>query len=333
VPRINNSATLLANGLVLVVGGFDETAGMPTASAELYDPASETWRLTGSMTTPRSEHTATPLPNGLVLVTGGFAPTDAPEFLASAELYDPTTEKWRVTASMDRGRAAHTATLLPNGLVLVVGGSAELYDPRTETWRPIGTITHARFGHTATLLPDGRVLVAGASPLLTPDASESAELYDPATDTWRLAVEPPRSLEGQSATLLPNGLVLVAGGLQGGDSGSSEDFAAASLYDPVGDTWRETSSMSAARSFHTATMLSDGRVLIVSGSAELYDPETETWHDAGVPIVSRRGHTATVLQSGLVLIAGGYADGQHNMPLPVVELFDPSAALSLAVGR
>ena len=154
------TATLLPDGRVLVAGGYNGTT--PVASAELYDPATGLWTLTGSLAIIRYGHTATLLPNGKVLVTGGF---ENP----SAELYDPATGTWSATGSPAAKRAFATATLLPNGKALVAGGfsgsgyveSAELYDPATGLWTLTGSLATARELHTATLLPNGTVLVAG----------------------------------------------------------------------------------------------------------------------------------------------------------------------------
>jgi hypothetical protein len=129
---------LLPNGQVLVVGGLGTDGVTHLASAELYDPATGSWRETGSMAHERSSHTATLLPNGQVLVAGGIGDCCPVPFWASAELYDPATGTWTETGSMATGRDLHTATLLPNGQVLVAGGgnfpggilrSAELYTP------------------------------------------------------------------------------------------------------------------------------------------------------------------------------------------------------------
>jgi large repetitive protein len=208
-PRQSYSATLLPDGKVLVVGGIDSSG--VSASAELYDPAAGTWTSTGSMATPRAGFTATLLPDGRVLVAGGgksVADKNGSVFVvASAELYDPASGTWTATGSMVTPREGHTATLLPDGRVLVTGGlrsslkwneqlvtsadSAELYDPASGTWTRTASMVAPREGHTATLLPAGRVLVAGGiDPHGNTDPSgngtykallTSAELYDPGT--------------------------------------------------------------------------------------------------------------------------------------------------------
>jgi hypothetical protein len=130
---------LLPNGKLLVAAGIGHDGDL--ASAELYDPASETWTLTGSLATARDQHTATLLSNGKVLVAGGFGP------LANAKLYDPASGTWAVTRNLVNARFLHTATLLPNGKVLVTGGlgtagyltRAELYDVGlgfSSVWKP-----------------------------------------------------------------------------------------------------------------------------------------------------------------------------------------------------
>jgi len=137
VARADFTATLLTNGQVLVVGGRD-TLYTPLASAELYNPATGSWTSTGSLHTARVQHTATLLQNGQVLVAAGYNDNISPPFLASAELYNPSTGAWTSTGSLHAARLEHTATLLQNGQVLVVGGldsnynvlaSAELYTP------------------------------------------------------------------------------------------------------------------------------------------------------------------------------------------------------------
>lgn len=172
LARVGHTATLLPDGHVLVVGSGTPT-GDVVASAELYDPSSGTWSNTGRMAEGRAGPTATLLPDGRVLVVGG---TDGGNSfrnaLASAEIYDPVTGTWSGAASMHTDRQHHTATLLPDGTVLVTGGtgsdgpniaSAEIYDPGRDTWSAIGDMHEDRAGHSATLLQNGNVLVAGAT--------------------------------------------------------------------------------------------------------------------------------------------------------------------------
>jgi len=178
--------TVLTSGKALIeggIGGHSESTGI----AELYDPDTGLWSLTGSLNTAREEQTATLLPNGMVLVAGGYN-TDLTT-IASAELYDPATSVWTATGSMVQDRNRHTATLLSNGLVLVAGGvgqfdgfltEAELYDPTTGIWTVTGSMNDARADYPATLLPSGLVLVAAGG---VPNAVNSAELYDPGIAT------------------------------------------------------------------------------------------------------------------------------------------------------
>lgn len=206
----NHTATLLGNGQVLFVGGYDYI-NHTMYPGFLYDPTNGTWFGTYAPGTFRILHTATLLPDGKVLIAGGetngsFLPS------ATCMLFDPATEGWTNTGAMSTGRMAHTATLLQNGKVLVVGGdygvsNAELYDPATGTWSATGSMSISRSYHTATLLPDGKVLVVGGNSALS-----SAELYDPVAGTWSLTSPLNVARYHHTASLLPNGDVLIAGG-------------------------------------------------------------------------------------------------------------------------
>ena len=285
--RILHTATLLPDGKVLVAGGADsisETSVNALATAELYDPATGSWTATGPMIDPRAHHTATLLADGKVLVAGGSGSAAGTDSLATAELYDPATGTWTVTETMIEARTYHTATLLPDGRVLVAGGSgsrgpqlasAELYDPGTGSWSATGRMVVDRSGHSATLLQDGRVLVLGGSSAPpTPSPSATAGLYDPRTGSWTAAESMNGEHIGGTATLLDDGSVLVAGGGSSGSSGGEE------LYDPSTGSWIGTATMLVVRSGHMATLLDDGSVLVAGGSspggllatAELYEP-------------------------------------------------------------
>jgi N-acetylneuraminic acid mutarotase len=251
---------------------------------------------------------------------------------------------WSPTGDLITARWSHTATLLPDGTVLVAGGSgtgsslasAELYDPATGTWTATGSLVNARQNYTATLLPDGTVLVAGG---LNDDVPrKSAELYDPASGIWTETGDLANARYAHTATLLPNGKVLVAGGSNGGGSGGAE------LYDPASGTWTETGSLRNKRQDHTATLLPNGKVLIVGGmhrfvflaSAELYDPANASWTETGSLATARHLHTATLLPNGKVLVAGG--QGPDSNFTASAELYDPASGTwtetgSLAIAR
>jgi hypothetical protein len=197
-----------------------------------------------------------------------------------------SSSSWSNTGSLNSFRVRHTATLLLNGKVLVVGGnynsnlsSTELYDPATGMWTQTGSMLTARTRHIAVLLPNGKVLVAGGLDSIGA-YTNTAEIYDPSTGTWSATggMTTPRS--PHTSTLLSSGKVLVAGGFGNGYLSSAE------LYDPVSGTWSSTGAMNHARAEHTMTLLSNGRVLVVGGlnssspppltTAEIYDPATSS---------------------------------------------------------
>jgi Galactose oxidase, central domain len=272
--RDAHTATLLSNGKVLVAGGEEVNErgfSVLLASAELYDPGSGLFSLTGSMVTGRELHTATMMSNGKVLIAGG---EDARGYaVARAETYDPAMSAFVPTGSMGVGRYGHTATALPGGDVLIAGGeridedgfdialsSAEIYDPTTGRFHPTGSMRVARKHHTATVLRDGQVLLAGGEDN-NGHALESAELYNPGSGTFRTTGRMMNAHDSGTATLLGDGNVLVAGGF----SGASGVTAAAELYEPGSGRFVDTGIMHIAREFFTATLMSDGRVLMVGG--------------------------------------------------------------------
>jgi len=234
---------------------------------------------------------------------------------------------WTASGDLATARTRHTATLLPNGKVLVAGGAnasgdlaqAELYDPATGTWAPVASMLAARSVHTATLLPNGKVLVAGGFGAVT-----QAELYDPDANTWTATGSLTQGRLAHTATLLANGSVLVAGG-------TSSASTNAEIYNPATGTWTATGSLGQGRFYHAATLLPGGKVLVAGGtpngdigftSAELYDPASGTWAATGALATGRYGATATLLPNGTVLLLGGGGAGATF--LNVAELYDPA---------
>jgi hypothetical protein len=363
--RRAHTATLLPNGTVLIAGGFGGYVNSGNwdvlNSAEIYDPATKALATTGGLNTPRAGHTATLLPNGKVLIVGGETPignTGYFQDLTSAELYDPATGVFTPTGNLSNARYAHTATLLPNGNVLIVGGyveegfgseaSAELYDPATGTFTPTGSLSVARGGGSATLLNDGTVLVVGGASGF--DIWDTSEIYDPASGVFSAGPSLPTTLNGQSAILLNNGKVLIAGGTTNWIS--STVLSSMMLYDPATRTFSSAASLAVARMSPTFTLLDNGSVLIVGGdstseskpynTAELYDPSNQIFIGAGAtanPYLcygcfdypGLPDHTATLLNDETVLIVGGIVSGVVEryglaFPVPTTLQISPASA-------
>jgi hypothetical protein len=357
-----HTATLLANGKVLVAGGANRASDSHCiggiVSAELYDPdAAGFFSPTGALTAARYAHTATLLQNGKVLVAGGFGVTSDCQDVGvqaqnTAELYGPVTGSFNKTGNMTFPRGGHTATLLTDGKVLVAGGgdqggggtgsaSAELYDPSTGVFTQTGSMAVARFRHTATLLQNGKVLIVGGVPLDSSNPTSTAELYDLATGSFTATGGMTTAREEHTATLLTDGKVLIVGGespvtgirpdvtavirLCWGPLSDLQATATAEVYDPSTGLFSTTGSMSEARSSHTATLLPSGNVLIAGGgddnsTAELYDPTTSSFSITGGMEVGRSGHSATLLPDivgGILLVVGGGS----FVPIATAELF------------
>jgi Abnormal spindle-like microcephaly-assoc'd, ASPM-SPD-2-Hydin/Galactose oxidase, central domain/NHL repeat len=343
--RAEHTATLLNNSNVLVTGGLFLSSGetqATTGTAEIYNASTGTWATTGTMTAQRSQHAAALLTTGAtagqVLVTGGVS-LAADSVLATAELFNPATGTFTATTgNMTSARYDHTATVLQNGEVLITGGrtvssggaavaSAELFNPATGTFTATGSMTAARFNHTATLLGSGMVLITGGKS----DGStylDTGELYNPTSGTFTAitsTMSTPR--EAHTATLLQDGTVLIAGG---GIStvGTITVTGSADIYNATANSFTPTTgSLSVPRGYHTATLLSNGTVVLAGGgnssdpsvgefqalsSVEIYNPTTKTF-SFGASLNFARGYdAATLLNTGAVLTEGGFNGTNQN---------------------
>jgi hypothetical protein len=294
VGRYGHTATLLASGKVLIVGGY--AANGPIASAELYDPIAKTFSPTGSMQVARARHTATLLRNGKVFIYGLMNELD---INVAGEIFDPATGQFTSILPIDYAEHAHTATLLANGKVIIAGGGKNptkdvtVFDSATGLFTGGGTLLSPRAGHTAMLLPDGGVLVVGGI-----SAAVYAERYDPTTGTSAVIDPRPVTRTEHAAIVLASGKLLVAGGWPG-------PLASAELFNPLTNAFSPTGSLSAAAGDFNLVALPSGLVLAAGmAPANLYDPATGTFASLGEG-TARPFSTATALQDGSILIVGG----------------------------
>lgn len=289
--RVAAEAVRLRGGSILIVGGQD-TNGAAIASVELYDPITGLFSPTGPLQTARLNPTVTRLKDGRVLVAGGYGGASGDVPLATAEIYDPESGRFKETDAMSTARRNATSSRLRDGSILVAGGyngeavnAPEIFNPRTERFTRADEMSSARRYPTATLLPGGEVWLAGGFATAKGNPLNSSERFQSSGWSWlkgagrfvtsgNMATARGR----HTATRLGQKSVLIAGGLDG-----VKPLASAELYDIASQTFSTTSSMQTPRYRHTATPLPNGMVLIAGGAdesvalatAELFDPNTQ----------------------------------------------------------
>lgn len=266
-PRDGHTATILPSGDVLLIGGYSGEGEPPLATAELFVAATGNVVPAGQMSLGRGGHMAAALPGGRVLITGGFVGRRT--FTDSAEIWEPSTQSFEMAGAMSIPRAAGTATPLGDGSVLVAGGesrpglgvdSTEIYRPQTDVWTPGPSLAEPRFKHAAVALADGSVLIVGGTTddelLLT-----GIERYD------GVAIRPAGMLGerrykfADAVAVLPDGRVAIPGGGRTGETYDPPSGQTAPLAGPSG---RRTS-------FATATLLTNGSLLVFGGYDERID--------------------------------------------------------------
>lgn len=281
----------------------------------------------------RSEAASASLNDGRAYIAGGWS-DDGTTVLASAQIYDATTNTWTSACDLPAPRTGAVAVTEANGHVLIFAGVAETgelaatvfeFDPGTNTCSSVGVLNRARRYFTATLLNDGTVLITGG--VDTSYASQAdAEVYDPVTNTSTVVGDMSIARQNQTATLLPNGNVLIAGGYDA----SGIPTADLDLYDPMSQTFINAGQMLSARALQAAALLPSGDVLFAGGvdatnkvqaSAELFDPSSGTASSLPDLGTERRAAAVAVLPTGAVLIAGG--QDRNYVPLSSAETFNP----------
>ncbi len=253
--------------------------------------------------------------------------------------------------SMLLSRYNHTATLLEDGRVLVVGGtidgrmsigSCEIYDPDEDSWKAAANLEQKRMRHSAELLPSGKVLVSGGyvgteegHPSLLMDYNRTdayslstTEIFDPLSDTWEAGPELGQIGFWQASQVLPDGRVLLMGGI-------NEEVGAVAyceIFDPDDNIWSDAAPMNIPRARAIVTLLDDGSVLVTGGhdaidkvpfdSCERYYPDEDRWEVVSPMNRGRGYHSAVLLNDGQVLVSGGFS----GLDLPDWqdgEIYDP----------
>jgi len=275
--RGGHTATLLTNGKVLFTGGFTEYVTDRTlSSAELYDPQTGRFEAVASMSAKRSWHNATRLDDGRVLIVGGFD-NRVPVFgtyLSSAEIFNPASGSFSPVSAMSIPRIWFSSTKLQDGTVLIAGGSdgydrwtgaAEIYNPHSQTFTAVGSMSVPRWITQSALMDNGHVLFPGGN-IRSDVSTTSSEVYSLLTQSFAITSAMNTARQGATVTALRSGNVLVAGGVAGGVNNAIFLNTAELYASSTGQFSPVVGRMTSPRYNHTATLLADGRVLLVGGS-------------------------------------------------------------------
>jgi hypothetical protein len=332
-PRAAHTATTLADGSVLIVGGF---AGEEhrLSGIELYEPRQNRFVTIGKEMPSRQSHTASVLPGGRVLIAGGYGANTG--CLDTTEIFDLATRSLQPAARLSEPRCEHTAIALSDGRIALIGGRSEdwtvldtieIFDPQQGSFEIAGRMSVPRTSNVSILLPDGRIFVAGGSTGrgATLRIHASSEIFDP--HSGRSIPTAPMSVPRfkHDGVALADGRVLITGG-------SSEDgvrpmLASAEIYEPSRDAFVPAVRMNEPRYKHrgSSLLLDSGKVLISGGARqpELYDPRADAFTLVnGVALLQGRFSAVAMLNDRRVLIAGGYH--RPDSPSPDVWLYEPA---------
>jgi len=306
-----------------------------------------------NLSSAREQDAQVSLGSGKVLIAGGVVDNNG-MVVNTAELYDPATGTVSPTGNLSdaHGRALMASVVLMDGRVLLVGGTnstgnlatAEIYDPATGIFSATGSMAQARQNPTAVLLADGRVLVSGG--FNGGVALSSAEIYNPATGLFTATGSLNQARARNTITLLPNGKVLVAGG-RNANGAVFAALASAEIFDPLANNgvgaFTLTGNMNSARDVATATLLSNGTVLLAGGftggntgpavsSADIFDPATGLFTPTGSMSAARGRHSAELLPDATVLVAGGIDVFNGVTAVLTAEIYNPTTGTFSATG-
>jgi len=320
IARAVHTLTELADGRILIVGGCTsagcDTGSPDGATAELFDPTTRTFTLTGPLRTSRDDHAAIRLADGRVLVAGGWGGQGV---LATTEVYDPATGSFSDGPAMSSPRAGFAAIELDDGRVLLAGGftgnhtttpTADLFDPTTDTILAVAPLQEARGSYAAARLMDGQVIVVGGYD--SGHSLSSAEIFDPATSTFGTTGAMGTARLKFAVAPLPDGSVIVMGGT--GDIEGRNPFATTEIYDPLTKAFRDGPRMNEPRYklLGSTVGLPGGAVLVAGGASrpEVLSPKADVFTSVSGELDQARLFIAAApAGGGSVLITGGYDQG------------------------